>query len=95
MRRETLRNAPESFLATDIRPQDRIRAGTTGTTGGNLKVAYTEELARTNWAFLLRQWTWAGIAPLDPRVTLFGARVVPRAAPSRLSGPTTCPSTKS
>jgi phenylacetate-CoA ligase len=77
LRRETLRNSPESFLATDVRPQDRIRAGTTGTTGGNLKVAYTEDLARINWAFLLRQWNWAGIEPLEPRVTLYGARVVP------------------
>jgi phenylacetate-CoA ligase len=77
LRRETVRANPESFLATDVPHSARIRAGTTGTTGGNLKVAYTEDLARSNWAFLLRQWAWAGIEPLAPRVTLFGARIVP------------------
>jgi phenylacetate-CoA ligase len=75
--RETVRLNPDQFLAADVPAHKRIRAGTTGTTGGNLKVAYTEELARTNWAFLLRQWAWAGIEPREPRVTLFGARVVP------------------
>ncbi len=75
--REIVRSKPELFLATDVPEHRRIRAGTTGTTGGNLKVAYTEELARANWAFLLRQWAWAGVEPLQPRVTLFGARIVP------------------
>jgi phenylacetate-CoA ligase len=77
LHREAVRSHPESFLARDVAPYQRIRAGTTGTTGGNLKVAYTEDLARANWAFLLRQWAWAGVGPLEPRVTLFGARVVP------------------
>ena len=40
-----------------------------------LTVAYTQQFARANWAFLLRQWAWAGIAPRQPRVTFFGARV--------------------
>lgn len=75
--RECVRRAPELFLGQDVPAHARIRAGTTGTTGGNLKVAYTEELARSNWAFLLRQWAWAGIEPLEPRITLFGARIVP------------------
>ncbi len=77
LRRETVRANSDSFLAADVPASARIRAGTTGTTGGNLRVAYTEDLARANWASLLRQWAWAGLEPLDPRVTLFGARVVP------------------
>jgi phenylacetate-CoA ligase len=40
-------------------------------------VAYTEELARKNWAFLMQQWAWAHVKPLQPRITMFGARVVP------------------
>jgi phenylacetate-CoA ligase len=34
-------------------------------------------LARANWAFLLRQWGWAGVEARAPRMTLQGARVVP------------------
>lgn len=81
--RETVRGNREQFLARDVAPRQRIVAGTTGTTGGNLKVAYTEKLASENWAFLLRQRVWAGVNPRQPRVTLFGARVVPtsRTAP--------------
>jgi phenylacetate-CoA ligase len=75
--RETVRENRAHLLSRDVPPRQRIIAGTTGTTGGNLKVAYTEKLARENWAFLLRQWAWAGVKPRQPRVTLFGARVVP------------------
>ncbi|HUO33991.1 MAG TPA: AMP-binding protein [Candidatus Acidoferrum sp.] len=75
--RESLRRNPDLFLSSAIPAHQRIRAGTTGTTGANLTVAYTEEFARANWAFLLRQWAWAGVSPREPRVTFFGARVVP------------------
>jgi phenylacetate-CoA ligase len=75
--RETVRENRADLLSRDVLPRHRIIAGTTGTTGGNLKVAYTEKLARENWAFLLRQWAWVGLKPRQPRVTLFGARVVP------------------
>jgi len=67
----------EKLLAQDVPPRERIRAGTTGTTGASLKVAYTEQLVRENWAFLMRQWTWAGLSPRQPRITFQGARVVP------------------
>jgi phenylacetate-coenzyme A ligase PaaK-like adenylate-forming protein len=75
--RETALENQETLLARDVRARRRIRAGTTGTTGASLKVAYTEQLARENWAFLLRQWAWAGMGPREPRVTLQGARVAP------------------
>ncbi len=83
LERETVRQNHEQFLSSGTPPRKRIRAGTTGTTGGNLRVAFTEELARANWACLLRQWAWAGVEAQRPRVTLFGARVVPpgRSAP--------------
>ena len=80
--RENVRENRERFLSRDVAPHQRIVVGTTGTTGGNLKVAYTERLARENWAFLLRQRAWAGVNPRQPRVTLFGARVVPNARSS-------------
>ena len=84
LRRETLRGNTSRFLSAEVSPRSRIRAGTTGTTGANLTVAFTEELARANWALLLRQWAWAGVSPREPRVTFFGARVVP---PSRTAPP--------
>jgi phenylacetate-CoA ligase len=82
--RETVHQRPNRFLSQSVPKWRRIRAGTTGTTGANLKIAYTEELARKNWAFQLRQWAWAGVGPREPRITLFGARIVP---PSRTKPP--------
>jgi phenylacetate-coenzyme A ligase PaaK-like adenylate-forming protein len=75
--RETVRRNQEQLQSSETPSHRRIRAGTTGTTGANLRVAYTEDLVRRNWAFLLRQWAWAGIEPRHPRVTFFGARIVP------------------
>lgn len=75
--RETVRRNQERLLSSAVRPRGRIRAGTTGTTGANLRIAYDEDLVRANWAFLLRQWAWAGVEPRHPRITFFGARVVP------------------
>lgn len=67
----------QNLLSRDIPAHQRIRVGTTGTTGASLKVAYTERLASENWAFLLRQWMWAGVNARSPRITFQGARVVP------------------
>lgn len=75
--RETIRENQDRLLSKAIPQHLRVRAGTTGTTGANLKVAYTEELMRDNWAFHLRQWAWAGVEPRQPRLTFFGAHVVP------------------
>jgi phenylacetate-CoA ligase len=80
--RETVRQNHERLLSRATPEYERIRAGTTGTTGANLQIAYTVELARENWAFNLRQWAWAGVAPREPRVTFFGARIVPPACTS-------------
>ena len=77
LERETVRSNQQQLQSGSIAPRHRIRAGTTGTTGANLRVAYTEDLVRSNWAFLLRQWDWAGVQPRHPRVTFFGARIVP------------------
>jgi phenylacetate-CoA ligase len=75
--RETIRENQDRVLSQVVPQHLRIHAGTTGTTGANLQVAYTEELVRDNWAFLLRQWTWAQVEPRQPRLTFFGAHVVP------------------
>jgi phenylacetate-CoA ligase len=75
--RETVRQNQHRLLSNATPSFRRIPAATSGTTGANLKVAYTEDLARENWAFTLRHWAWAGIEPRQPRMTLFGARIVP------------------
>lgn len=75
--RETVLQNQWRLLSQAVPLHRRIEATTTGTTGTPLRVAYTEEFARTNWAFLLRQWAWAGVPPRHPRLTLQGPRVVP------------------
>ncbi len=77
LERETVLENQERLLSRAIPPRERIRAGTTGTTGASLRVAYTERLVSDNWAFFLRQRAWAGVEPRDPRVTLQGSRIVP------------------
>lgn len=75
--REVVRRDPTQFFSDSVPARERMHAGTTGTTGANLTVAYSERALAENWAFLLRQWAWAGVLPRTPRLTLFGARVVP------------------
>lgn len=77
LRREAVRQQQEELVSTAIPRSRIIRAGTTGTTGSNLRVAYTEEVARANWAFLLRQREWVGVHAREPRLTLQGARIIP------------------
>ena len=72
IKRETVRENQSRLLSNLVSPTQRIQAATTGTTGANLKVAYTERFARINWAFLLRQWAWAGVMPREPRITFYG-----------------------
>lgn len=81
--RETVLQHQNRMFSQAIPPHKRIVAATTGTTGTALRVAYTEDLISKNWAFLLRQWAWAGAYPRHTRITLQGARIVPagRCAP--------------
>ena len=48
--RETIRLNEEKLISSTIRRSRGIRSGTTGYTGANLRVAYTEEVPRANWA---------------------------------------------
>src|SRR4029077_17832502 len=72
--REIVRENQDRLLSLSIPPHCRVQAATED---ANLSVTYTEQLASDNWAFLLRQWAWAGVPPRQPRLTLFGARIVP------------------
>ncbi|HEX4074565.1 MAG TPA: AMP-binding protein [Candidatus Acidoferrales bacterium] len=75
--RETVLDHQEQLVCRAVPANRLIRAGTTGTTGASLRVAYSEDLARRNWAFLLRQRAWANVSPREPRVTFQGPRIVP------------------
>lgn len=75
--RETVRANTDRLVSRSTPRRERIRVGTTGTTGANLKVVYTNETAWKIWALTLRQWGWSGAGPRQPRVTMFGSRVVP------------------
>jgi len=75
--RKTVLQNQWRLLSQAVPLHGRIEATTTGTTGTPLRVAYTEDFLGKNWAFLLRQWAWAGVPPRHPRLTLQGARVVP------------------
>jgi len=75
--REVVRSKPYHFVSRESSNADCMHVGTTGTTGASLQVAYTEAVARRNWAFHMRRWAWAGVRPRSPRITFFGSRVVP------------------
>ena len=75
--RETLLDGRDQLFSRGVPAKRRILAGTTGTTGANVRVAYSEDLARRNWAFLLRQRAWANVAPREPRITFQAPRIVP------------------
>ena len=75
--REIVLDNQDRFLSRAVPARRRIRAGTTGTTGASLRVAYSENLVRCNWAFLLRQRTWASVGARERRVTFQGPRIAP------------------
>jgi phenylacetate-CoA ligase len=85
--REVVRASADQFLSSEVGPRDVIGVGTTGTTGANLKVAYTASVAQRNWAYRMRSRAWAGVEARAPRVTLFGSRITPS---SRMRPPFWC-----
>jgi phenylacetate-CoA ligase len=75
--REVVRESGDRLASRAVQTAERIKVGTTGTTGASLQVTYSEPVARRHWAFRMRQWSWAGVKTRTPRVTFFGSRVVP------------------
>jgi phenylacetate-CoA ligase len=75
--RELVRENGDRLASRAVQFAERIKVGTTGTTGASLQVTYSEPVARRHWAFRMRQWAWAGVKTRTPRVTFFGSRVVP------------------
>jgi len=75
--RELVRQNGDRLASRAVQSAERIKVGTTGTTGASLEVTYSEPVARRHWAFRMRHWAWAGVKTRTPRVTFFGSRVVP------------------
>lgn len=78
--REVVRQNHGRLVSHTVASGQIVRVQTTGTTGASLQIAYSTLVARRTWAFRMRQLAWIGIQPREPRVTLFGSRIVP---PSR------------
>ena len=75
--REVIRECGDRLTSRAVQTAERIKVGTTGTTGASLQVTYSEPVARRHWAFRMRQWSWTGVKTRTPRITFFGSRVVP------------------
>ncbi|HIF92031.1 MAG TPA: phenylacetate--CoA ligase family protein [Myxococcales bacterium] len=77
------RDAPESFIASDI-PSERLFKGkTSGTTGSALPLWYTSEALAEEYAAVWRLRRWQGIE-LDDRHLSFGGQLL---VPLRQKGP--------
>jgi len=74
--REQIRENFDKLLLTK-KTKGRIIVYTSGTSGSGLPVAYNKNDLARNWAFMFRQFLWAGVKPGDWRITLFGSRIVP------------------
>ena len=75
--RDAVRENADRMVSSATPKRQRIKVGTTGTTGASLKVAYSPTVARHAWAFRMRQWAWASVTPREPRITFFSSRVIP------------------
>jgi phenylacetate-CoA ligase len=71
------RDAPESFLASDIPPGRLIRGETSGTTGSALPLWYTPEALAEEYAAVWRLRRWQGIGLFDPHFSFGGQLLVP------------------
>jgi len=77
LEKSTYRDAPESFIASDIAPRRLIRGKTSGTTGSALPLWYTPEAVAEEYAAVWRVRRRAGIELRDPDFTFGGQLVVP------------------
>jgi phenylacetate-CoA ligase len=80
LNRSDIRNEFKSLLAEGLSARERVFRATSGTTGEKLRFALTPELQWTaKTAQLYRTYAWAGVGPLERRVTLGGRRFCARA----------------
>ena len=77
LEKTTYRDAPESFIATDIPQANLLRGKTSGTTGSALPLWYTEETLAEEYAAVWRLRHWQGVEIDDPHFSFGGQIIVP------------------
>lgn len=77
LEKSAYREAPESFIASDIPAGRLIRGKTSGTTGSALPLWYTPEALAEEYAAVWRLRRWLGIGLYDPHFSFGGQILVP------------------
>jgi phenylacetate-CoA ligase len=77
LEKATYRDAPESFIATDIPRANLLLGKTSGTTGSALPLWYTEETLAEEYAAVWRLRHWQGVEIDDPHFSFGGQLIVP------------------
>ncbi len=77
LEKETYRDAPESFIASDIPTSRLLQGATSGTTGTALRLWYTPETLAEEYATVWRLRRSYGIHLHDPNFSFGGQMVVP------------------
>lgn len=75
LQKSTVQEGYAEFIAQNIPPSQRVIAHTSGTTGGGLRFATTEEALSEQWAVWWRYRRWHGIS-VDTWCGYFGGRSV-------------------
>ncbi|MFX0136879.1 MAG: phenylacetate--CoA ligase family protein [Candidatus Hodarchaeota archaeon] len=77
LRREDIKKNFDELLLHNAKNNGRIIVYTSGTSGSGLPIAYNKTDLTKNWAFMFRQFIWAGVKPKEWRITMFGSKIVP------------------
>ena len=77
LEKQTCRDAPESFIASDIPASRLLRGKTSGTTGSALPLWYTARAVAEEYAAVWRLRRWYGIDLHDPHFSFGGQLLVP------------------
>lgn len=77
LEKSAYRDAPESFIASDIPARRLLRGKTSGTTGSALPLWYTPEALAEEYAAVWRLRRWLGIELYDPHFSFGGQLLVP------------------
>lgn len=77
LEKSNYRDAPESFLASDVPAHRLLRGRTSGTTGTALPLWHTPEALAEEYATVWRMRQWQGVGLYDPHFSFGGQILVP------------------
>jgi phenylacetate-CoA ligase len=75
LRKEQIRQEPQSFLARNRRPEYLARRFTTGTSGQPLQFYVDRDELEREWAFAFHQWSRVGYQPGEARAEIRGQHI--------------------